>query len=256
MTQRKWLALTVCMNLAGCTDDGSGESNTTTGGENSNTDATNGNDNMGDDDGGTPAGSNTGNPVGNGDCSKGAYGNSGVVAFCSPALAAMPAMQCMPVENLRGYTSIGDVDVSGVSDLSMLTCLKTAGQLTIARSDLTDLKGLENLEKVASIVLLDDAKLKSLEGLSSLTSANGLQIINTGMVDLEGLSNPLALNNLIVERNTALTSLAGLEDVTVTTFIGLAKNPMLSQCDVDAFAARFPKAKLVTNGNLEGSACE
>jgi hypothetical protein len=210
------------------------------------------------DDGASGDGSAThpinGDSTGKPGCNKGEYpGDHGKLRLCGKG-AECSSVE-VPFEKIRGYTSYQwDVNVAPGSepDLSALSCLESVGGLIIGGgTEMTDLKGLGNLKKASSVSIVKMPKLTSLAGLDSLTSTTEISVnFNPALTDISGLPAGLSVKQLWVTGNDNLTSIAGLADLKVTSIVSFENNKNLSECDVAAFGARFPDAKLTNSKNL------
>jgi len=195
-----------------------------------------------------------GDSAGKAGCNKGEYpGDHGTLRLCGPGAKCGSAT--VPLEKIRGYTSYQwnvDLVLGSEPDLSALSCMESVGGLIIGNgTEITDLKGLGKLKKASSVAVVGMAKLTSLAGLDSLTSTAEVTVnFNPALTDISGLPAGLEMRRLWVIGNDNLTSIAGLSDIKVAAMASFENNEKLSECDVAAFGARFPDAKLTNSENL------
>jgi hypothetical protein len=114
-----------------------------------------------------------------------------------------------------GYTHVGDVVVSNVTDLSALSCLRSVYHLKISHANIVNLNGLQNLENAKTINVTYCPNLVNFEGLGPVTSVHKLDITgNDNLINLDGLEALGSVSELEIGYNPNLANLDGLSGLT------------------------------------------
>jgi hypothetical protein len=136
---------------------------------------------------------------------------------------------------IRGDLSIERTDLSDLSALSELRSV--SGALTIRdNTNLRDLGGLERLERVGSLVLLANG-LYGTGGIEGLRRAGSIVVAgNPLLISLKGFKNLSHVDTLVVSRNPRVCARLGLfpaltsvkQRLTVTSNLGLSRGEVES----------------------------
>jgi hypothetical protein len=136
---------------------------------------------------------------------------------------------------VRGDLSIERTDLSDLSALSELRSV--SGALLIRENaKLRDLGGLERLERVGSLVLLANG-LYGTGGIEGLRRAGSLVVAsNPLLISLKGFSNLAHVDTLVVSRNPRVCARLGLfpaltsvrQRLSVTSNLGLSRGEVMS----------------------------
>lgn len=191
-------------------------------------------------------------PVKNdGPCGKGEYPSKGTVNLCGTAKSG-----CEPLSAAKDYTDFyGDVYVTGGTDVTALSCLESAGTLSLF--EMPELESFEPFKRMANVQLLlvkGSPKFSSLAGLKP-NAVETLSINNCGIEEMKGLSEDIELDSITIENNAELTTLKGLERLKVNDLVVIRDNPKLPECEAKAFAARFSGVDSIISGNDTSATC-
>ena len=163
-------------------------------------------------------------------------------------------------EGLRNLQTVGGLldldDNGGITTLSGLRSLRSAGGLYIANSDITSLEGLEGVTSVPGrVTIFANSFLASLEGLRNLQSVGGDVDLdrNRSLVSLSGLEQLTSVGGLSVFDNEALVSLSGLKQLTSVGGLRVSSNEALVSCagDLSEFISGSPPAFTGVSGTVE-----
>ena len=178
---------------------------------------------------------------------------------------------------LDGLTTVGNLQLSGVSSLHGLESLTTIEGILSVNSEyaagvylLTSLDGLEGLRSVSEIFLYINDGLENIEALSHVTEVNTLSIMgNRALATLEGFRNLERVRGDLVidgfcfssgdcEYNDVLTSLRGLRSLAaVEGLLAVENNPKLPTCEAEWLRdsvgnANIGDGALITNNTGTG----
>jgi len=105
------------------------------------------------------------------------------------------------------------------------SCRTIAGDLTIERTDLSDLSALSELRSVSgALVVRDNAKLRSLDGLGRLEHAGSLTLHANGLYGTRGLEGLRRVETLVITKNPRLISLRGFRNLERVGTLVVSKN--------------------------------
>lgn len=161
--------------------------------------------------------------------------------------------------NVTGSVSMSDNDV--LTDLSGLSSLQKAGQVSLYYNGLTQLNDFASLEEIGFLDVQRNASLVSL-GLPKLASVASLNVSFNPV--LPGLDLP-ALETiqgaLHVSDNKVLTTLAGLSKLKSLNDVTITFNPQLSFCAISPVCTLIDKPHaseyaIYLNGSYCGSEAE
>lgn len=198
------------------------------------------------------------------------------------------------VVSLEGFNNIKSILGSfSISNTENLKNLEGLNNLEIIHDfiriqgnpGLQSFEGLENLRKVNSeyFYISSNPRMKSLDGLQNLDSIAGkfqlffldsLQDINAlsqlsyvggdlmifqnlSLSNINGLQDLKNINALRVYENPNLSDITSLSpDLTITEWLVISDNPLLSECNVTSVCAHLnnPDAKSSISGNMTGCA--
>jgi len=123
--------------------------------------------------------------------------------------------------------------------------LEKVTELSLNRSQLTDVKGLEKLTQLKSLYLSQN-KLTDVKGLEKLTELTELWLYENQLTDVKGLEKLTQLTWLMLQNNK-LTDVTGLEKLTKLTRLSLEINPDLTKAQIDELQKALPKCKIKHN---------
>ena len=156
-------------------------------------------------------------------------------------------------------------DLEALRDLEAVNFGFIGGTIALENNDaLTSLDGLPAAplyERAAfSLDLRDNDALVDLRGAERITRLSSLTLLRNGaLVGLDGLENVTTVRIINVQENARLASLdglSGLQEVTADDYVvQFVDNPLLPQCEVEAFAARFERT-CACEGNDSDATCD
>lgn len=150
-------------------------------------------------------------------------------------------------------------DISALSNIQTIGLGFPSGSLTISHNNsLTSINGLNALTYVEGFCAIgSNSALTSLSGLSNLQTVNGNFELtnNVALTSLNGLESLNSIGGeLAITNEFSLTSLSALGSLTIGGDLGIASNPLLSDCAAQGICDYLanPSGNITISGNAQG----
>jgi hypothetical protein len=131
--------------------------------------------------------------------------------------------------------------IASSEDLSTFAhCRTVTGDLTIDRTDLTDLAALSELRLVTgALTIQGNARLRNLEGLERLERVGALELRSNGLYGTHGIESLRAVGRLVIADHPFLISLHGFSKLERVDTLVVSHNPRIA-----AQLGLFPSLRL------------